>query len=404
MNNTIVNKIINKTREKSEGINAMNIVNTIFSDLNDREKDVLDKRFGLKENKKETLASLGNVHKLTRERIRQIEEASIKKIQEIKELEDHIISLRETITQLLEEHGGLMEKEYLLNTLANLLSNSSEKKLDKEVYKNNFNFLISKFLNNDIEETKNLKHFKNSYKIKHSSLNHLEEIAEDLINKIHSERKMLETKELIEFMASRKIYHKYEEKVKTINNLDITKIFKEELLEEPTNTINDNKTLYSMIIALEKLEQNKFGHWGGHDWKEIKPKTINDKIYLVLKYYDKAMHFTEIAEKINEIKFDKKIANAATIHNELILDNKYILVGRGIYKLRESSNEKIINEDGTVIDVIGEVLKKSKKSLSEGEIIKQVLAKRMVKKGLIISALKNKDIIKKVGKNYTLKK
>jgi DUF2075 family protein len=54
----------------------------------------------------------------------------------------------------------------------------------------------------------------------------------------------------------------------------------------------------------------------------------------VLKYYDKAMHFTEIAEKINEIKFDKKIANAATIHNELILDDRYELVGRGLYGLK----------------------------------------------------------------------
>ena len=40
-------------------------------------------------------------------------------------------------------------------------------------------------------------------------------------------------------------------------------------------------------------------------------------------------------ENINEVKFDKKIANPATVHNELILDNRYVLVNRGTYGLKE---------------------------------------------------------------------
>jgi DNA-directed RNA polymerase delta subunit len=87
--------------------------------------------------------------------------------------------------------------------------------------------------------------------------------------------------------------------------------------------------------ALKNLEQNKYGEWGIADWGEVKPKTVNDKIYLVLKHAGKPSHFTEIAKKINEMNFDKKIANAATVHNELILDDRYVLVDRGTYGLKE---------------------------------------------------------------------
>ena len=86
---------------------------------------------------------------------------------------------------------------------------------------------------------------------------------------------------------------------------------------------------------MKDLERNKYGEWGKSDWQEIKPKTVNDKIFLVLKHEGSPLHFTKIAEKINEKHFDKKKANAATVHNELILDNRYVLVDRGTYGLKE---------------------------------------------------------------------
>lgn len=98
------------------------------------------------------------------------------------------------------------------------------------------------------------------------------------------------------------------------------------------------------------------------------------------------MHFTEIADRINEISFDKKKANAATVHNELILDEKYILVGRGLYGLKEWGYQK-----GTVIDVIEKIIAESGQSLSREEIINKVLAQRIVKKATINLALMNRD-------------
>jgi hypothetical protein len=45
------------------------------------------------------------------------------------------------------------------------------------------------------------------------------------------------------------------------------------------------------------------------------------------------MHFKEVAKSISEV-FNKK-THVATTHNELIKDDRFILVGRGIYALKE---------------------------------------------------------------------
>ena len=51
--------------------------------LDDRERDIIEMRFGLKEDKKKyTLDLVGKKHKISRERVRQIEDKAMKKILE----------------------------------------------------------------------------------------------------------------------------------------------------------------------------------------------------------------------------------------------------------------------------------------------------------------------------------
>ena len=107
--------------------------------------------------------------------------------------------------------------------------------------------------------------------------------------------------------------------------------------------------------------------------------------------------FSFDAKKINAVGFDKKTANPATIHNELILDDKYVLVGRGIYALSDWGYKP-----GVVAEVISEILKEAGEPLSREEIIEQVARKRMVKRSTIILALMNKNRFKKVAGGYTL--
>jgi len=56
------------------------ICKDLISDLKDREREVIVRRFGLEGKEKETLQSIGDSFGITRERVRQIENAAINKI------------------------------------------------------------------------------------------------------------------------------------------------------------------------------------------------------------------------------------------------------------------------------------------------------------------------------------
>jgi hypothetical protein len=344
MNNLLENIVKEQNTEEFNNLDATKIVNSLFSELLDREKDILSRRFGLGGEKAETLEKIGGLHKLTRERVRQIESASIKKIKKLENLEMSIDFLKKAVEDLLEENGGLIRRDYLLDILTvicleiNNDNNTSDEEYEKNrrIYRNHFNFIISKLMGDDFELVDNHDDFNSSFKTKNQDISSLEELTKDLLSKVDTLKKTMKTEELLDLLKELDSYNKHKEKLNR-QGVDITKIFKSQVFPDQAELINNNKILYSLMQSIKNLEQNKYGDWGIADWQEIKPKTVNDKIYLILKHSGKPLHFTEIAKKINEIKFDRKTANAATVHNELILDNRYILVGRGTYGLKEWS-------------------------------------------------------------------
>lgn len=339
----ILEKIVQKRNEESSRLDVVGVVSNLFSELMDRERDVLMRRFGLKGQKNETLQKIGGVHKLTRERVRQIEAASIKKIKKLDSLESYVSSVKKTVNELMEEHGGLIRKDYLLDILTVIALEMRADKTDLNIeenekirlsYRNHFDFILSKLLADDFELVKNNQRFSPSFKVRGQELDHLEELADNLIDKVEGLKKTLTTEELIELLKQLDAYNRHQEKLKE-DGVDIKPIFKSKTFVDKAEIINSNKILYSLMQSVKNLGRNKFGEWGISNWHEIKPKTINDKIYLVLKHVGTPMHFTTIADKINLVEFDKKKANAATVHNELILDSRYVLVGRGTYGLKD---------------------------------------------------------------------
>lgn len=397
---SILDQIIdNQKAEEIARLDAVEIINNLFGELSMRERDVIIRRYGLHGKGKETLENIGSAHKLTRERIRQIESFSIRKLQQLNNLDKYISNLKKVITQLLEEHGGLMEKEYMLETLVGFSVNGFKVESEnKAIHKNYLNFLITKLLHKEFEEGSSSKHFKESYRLKFKEIDHLQELAEELLEHIKETKKIFKTDELIKKIFEFESYNKHKEKFQVDNSIDISWALARDLFQENAELINENKVLYSILRAAKKIEQNKFGHWGVHNWREIKPKTINDKIYLIFKAHKEPMHFVNIANRINEINFDSKKANPATVHNELILDNKYVLVGRGLYGLKEWGYK-----NGTVADVIDEIFNESEKEvLTREEIVEKVLAKRIVKKATIILALMNKEKFERTNNGYRI--
>ena len=139
------------------------------------------------------------------------------------------------------------------------------------------------------------------------------------------------------------------------------------------------------------------GVWGLTRWPTVNPKNIRDKIYLVLRDNGKPLHFSEIASAISDSDFKRKDVTTQAIHNELIKDKRFVLIGRGIYALKEWGYAK-----GTVADVIARTLEEAGEPLHRDEIIKRVLKKRQVKETTILLNLQGKPQFKRVAKaTYT---
>jgi len=383
--------------ENNTKLDTGEIIKKVLAGLSKKERDIISRRFGLKDSEKETLESVGGLHNLTRERIRQIENATIKKLREVKELKDELADLRDIVNKLLVEHGGLAEKEYLFHLL-NTYSPVEYLSEEYDVEKNQYDFMLSRLMHDEFEEVKNSDIFKTSYKLKSESLEYLEELAITLVKEISDLKEVVKTKEAFDVITKTDAYGKHKDKLDVPSDIDVSTYWKGALYDENADLINSNKILYSLLVAVKEIEQNKFGFWGAYNSEEIAPKTINHKIYLVLKNEGKPLHFVDIAKRINEVSFDHKTANPATVHNELILDPKYVLIGRGIYGLKEWGYK-----EGVVADVIRDILKEHG-PLTKEQIIEKVLANRMVKKTTVNLALMDKNVFEKVGEKYQVKK
>jgi len=335
MENLLEKIISNKKAEELSKLNAIKLVNGLFDELLERERDVLTRRFALQGGEAETLEQIGKLHKLTRERVRQIEASSLRKLKKLDYLDTYLQTIRDAVSQLLEQHGGLMDREFLLDIMAMFCIDSKEDDAERDLYKKNFDFIISQLLEEQVDRVEKSNDFNTYYKLKGQSIDHLEDLAKELTRQVEKGKDTMGIDDLLVLVQKLESYTRNQSKMQPETNTNLNSIFKSEVFPESAEVINANKVLYSLIQAAKKIDRNKFGHWGINEWPEITPKKISDKIYLVLKHKGEPMHFTEIADRINEIGFDHKKANAGTVHNELILDDRYELVGRGLYALKD---------------------------------------------------------------------
>ncbi|HJQ08850.1 MAG TPA: sigma factor-like helix-turn-helix DNA-binding protein [Candidatus Saccharimonadales bacterium] len=155
----------------------------------------------------------------------------------------------------------------------------------------------------------------------------------------------------------------------------------------------ENSSEAAALASISKHLATLNNRWGLVKWPMVNPKNIRDKIYVILKENGKHMHFNEIAESIKKSEFKRKDVTTQAIHNELIKDKRFVLIGRGIYALKEWGYSK-----GTVADIITQVLREAGEPLHRDEIVKRVLKSRFVKETTILLNLQGKNQFKRVAK------
>ncbi len=367
MSESILDKVIDSQKNAATlAFNPQEILNVLLKDLKEREIEVLTLRYGLKDNLKRTLEEIGAKFGVTRERIRQIENAALKKIKRLDNLEKEIKSLEILVGQVLENYGGIMREESLIKKVLAVPGHSET----------NFSatqFILSKLLAAKLHLLEEDKDFHQVWKLPTVSFSQIKDIIEAIKNLITKVNRPLTAKEVMELVQKENLHQSWPIEL-------------------------DEQVIHSLLEISKELATNPFNEWGLKNWEAIALKRMSDKIFLVLQKEGQPLHFTAIAQKINDIGFDHKKANPATIHNELILDKKYVLVGRGIYALGEWGFKP-----GVVADVIAQVLQEAGQPLTRQEIIAKVSALRMVKQSTIVLALMNKKRFQKIaGNKYVL--
>ncbi len=372
--NSILDKIIeSQEKQQAASFNPNDLISSLLKNLPNKESDILSRRFGLSGRKKETLEQIGRFYNITRERIRQIESATIKKLKDIREFKHEIEDAEKYINHLLENHGGVMEENSLLSKIS--------QSINDELSRHSAYFILSNILNEKIEKIRPDLDLLSGWKLPVVSLNSVKEIVKELVDIIENKNNLLKKDEILKEFQKRDFYNQKKEEILALR-LGVNGEFNHEEI---------NKLVDSHLKISKKIDENIIGELGLAKWNTITPKRMSDKVYLVLRKIEKPLHFTEISDLINQSTFDKKIAYPATIHNELILDDRYVLVGRGIYALKEWGYQP-----GTVLDIIVDILKKSEKPMTKEELIEEVMNQRIVRKSTIYLALTNKEKIKKL--------
>lgn len=352
MNDSILEKVLQfKEDQQKQNFNPIGVVDALLLALAPKEADVVRRRHGLTEKGKETLEVIGKEYNVTRERIRQIENQSLEKMRQAEKYREIIHDIETVLSHALQDHGGAIEE----NMLYDYLLTEQEKENHHPRY---LSFIVTHLLPEKIEPLPKRKKYDKGWKLKHVDIEYINDVIHALesISKDHGMPQIFE--DIHEKIQKHDIYAQHEEK--------LTK-----------------QAIRSFLHVAGTIDKNPYEEYGLRKWGHVKPKRMHDRVYLVLRKSGEPMHFEDIAAEISSV-FQKK-AYPPTVHNELILNKEYVLVGRGIYALREWGFK-----EGVVASVIEDVLLHAGKPLSRSEIIDTVLQQRLVKKNTIMLALTDK--------------
>lgn len=338
-------------------LNAEQFTKSILAGFAPRQRDILTRRFGLDGKEPLTLAELGERYKVTRERVRQIESSVLAAVHE-KMQTGPVAELVVHIDRCLQSFGGVRATDALFEDVA-----SKSEGLSK--YSLAFIMEASKRFYCNREDGEYVEFW-------YSDKNALKK-AVRLIDKFYRELKLEKDAVLKEGANAESMLEKLA------------------LKEAMSKAIAEN-----YIAISKKFGKNVYGEFGLAEWPEIQPKTVRDQAYLVLRRAAKPLHFSDIAELINSTSLGRRAANVSTVHNELIKDNRFVLVGRGMYALTEHGYEP-----GTAKEVIEKLMKKHG-SLHLEQIVELISAERFFKRNTILLNLQNKKLFKRLddGKYY----
>lgn len=323
------------------------VTKRILSDLPDRAYEVITNRFGLSSDaQRKTLEAIGQKYGITRERVRQIENAALALIRKSQAFKDEK-GVFEELKKLIHTLGAIVSEQDLLTHL-------SKDKLTQ----NHIHLYLT--LGDEFKKHKEDEEFKTRWSV-----------DDEVSSEVHkSLKKLFENLSDDELIPEAELVDRFLEEAKAVADQ------------------YKNEEIAKRWLSMSKtMSRNPLGEWGKSTSSSIKTRGVKDYAFLMMRKHGSPMHFREVAKAV-AATFDKK-CHTATCHNELIKDPRFVLVGRGIYALSEWGYKS-----GVVRDVIKELLKKNG-PMSKEDIVDQVMKERYLKKNTILVNLQNSKYFKK---------
>lgn len=340
--------------EEAQHCQAGDLLEYLLGTLTQREKDVLLRRFALVGHEGQTLKQVGEFLSVTRERVRQIETQALRKLELLlgsAPVASPVQPFIHIVTHIFESNGGIMNQQACWEEFARVSGVEPGDTAERTA----FYFLISYVLTDRFDVLKENRERTSAWKLHFITL-------DDWQSTVAA--------------------------AKEICTLSGRPLSAEDFFAKLAGAFPQRLpvVLEAHMLCSKVVRKNLFNQYGLSQWHLIVPKRVKDKIYLILKREEKPLHFTKITELINEAHFDHKTAYPSTVHNELILDSQYVLVGRGIYALKEWGYER-----GVVSDVIAKILSSHTEGLTRERIIDEVFKQRIVRKSTIVLALTDRN-------------
>lgn len=325
-----------------------------MSVLNTRNRDVISRRFGLKTGAKETLESIGRSYKITRERVRQIEEASLKQLGQAlaSGASARIKPFVDLAESILDQTGGVAREEDLFAKFSGVAKDNPA----------NASLVFFLTLDGQFKRYPESDDFHTSWALSAQHAESFERAVTSFTSALSKNGNPIAETAVVDF---------YKQSGASAKDVSAA-------------------TVWSYLGVSKNVAKNNFGQVGLLSWPDIKPRGVKDKAYLVLKKDGKPRHFREITQLINSAEFAGSRANVQTVHNELIKDSRFVLVGRGLYGLSEWGLKA-----GTVKDVVVDLIRSSGKPMHKDAIVAGVLSHRLVKANTILLSLQDSKVFKK---------
>ena len=323
------------------------VTKKIVSNLKDRAGDVIMNRFGLTvSGEKKTLEEIGKKYNITRERVRQVEDAALDFIKKSEAYKNER-AVFEELKELMRGLGSVVAEHELLPYITK----------DKAT-QNHINFFL--VLGEAFKKHHEDEHFHTRWSVDDATSDKVHEALRKLYATLKDEDLVPETEMIKRFFDQMK---------------DVAGQYRDE--EMAKRWLSMSKT----------LAKNGLGEWGKSTSHNVRTRGIKDYAYLVMRRHGSPMHFREVANSIGKT-FNKK-THYATCHNELIKDPRFVLVGRGIYALSEWGYKT-----GIAREVIEDILKREG-PLSKDAVVDKVMKERYFKKNTILVNLANTKFFKK---------